>query len=129
MGRVVGRGDPWNEGQLEEEQRAASPPSLLSFSIQEDDETSTVSLRGELDMSCTHEVDKIVEALSSRDRTLVVFDLTNLSFLDSTGLSHLVKATWALREEGKNVQVVGARGSVLKVIELTGLSEELRIVR
>jgi anti-anti-sigma factor len=112
----------------EDETSTSTGGALMSFSMQAVGGTRTAFLHGELDMSCKREVDHIVEALSSSDCPQVVFDVTNLSFVDSTGLSYLVKATWVLREEGKDVQLEGARGSVLKVIELTGLADELNMV-
>ena len=104
-------------------------PSLFSYSIASTDGRTTLSLRGELDMSCTIELEAITGALSSFEGTDLVVDLSELSFLDSTGLSYLLKARETLRQRGKRVQVVGAHGGVLKVIKVTGLTDVLNVVR
>jgi anti-anti-sigma factor len=71
----------------------------------------------------------MVEALSSSDGMDAVLDLTDLSFVDSSGLSYLVKAKHALGQQGKEVRVVVAGGSVMRAIELTGLTDVLHVVQ
>jgi anti-sigma B factor antagonist len=98
----------------------------VSFSIDVVDGRTTVSLHGELDMSCQQEVEALAEAISA-DGSDVLFDLHDLSYMDSSGLLAILDARRLLKERGKPVQVIGAHGTVLKVIELTGMAQELNL--
>jgi len=97
------------------------------FSVEVADGMTTVALLGELDLSCRDDMEAVTESLSHDGLGLVVFDLGGLSFMDSTGLLALFHAKRALNDEGRMVQVVGAHGSVLKVIELTKMAQELNL--
>jgi anti-anti-sigma factor len=98
----------------------------VSFSIDVVDGRTTVSFHGELDMSCQQDVEALAEAISA-DGSDVVFDLHDLSYMDSSGLLAILDARRLLNEREKPVQVIGAHGTVLKVIELTGMAQELNL--
>jgi anti-anti-sigma factor len=100
---------------------------LLSITLDVADDRTTLSFHGELDMSCQADVESAVEPISASRGSDVVFDLTDLTFIDSSGLLALLDAKTALNRNGMEVWVVGAHGSVLRVIEVTGLSEVLNL--
>lgn len=59
--------------------------------------------------------------VSTRPRCALIVDLTEVSFIDSTGLGVLVTALKHTREAGGSLDVVVAAPRVLKVLALTGL--------
>jgi anti-anti-sigma factor len=80
------------------------------------EETRSIRLVGELDMSSARELE---EALGSAVEQAgpVLIDLSELTFMDSTGISVLLKATEALRGRGCII-LHGERDNVGRVLDL-----------
>ena len=55
-----------------------------------------------------------------------MLDLTDVSFVDSTGLRSIVRASRLLVDAGGQLTVSGLSGAAERVLELTGLLEGLR---
>ena len=85
---------------------------------------SVVSLAGELDLSTIPRVEKqLLEQVSSH--VGVVVDLTNVSFIDSSGIALLIRAFHAT-DGGGTVNTVIAQGSqVERVFRLAGIDRAL----
>lgn len=83
-----------------------------------------MTLIGEVDLA---NVEKLREASQtaarSGDYTCLVFDLTRLGFIDSSGLHALADARSAMVARGGSAKLVCAHESLLKVFELTGLNQ------
>ena len=75
----------------------------------------TCSPRPQLDAELTR--------LTHEGRTSIVVDLSRVDFLDSTGLSVLVKALKRVRESEGSLDVVVTVDRVAKVFRLTGLDQ------
>ena len=80
---------------------------------------------GELDVASTPELE--AELVRATDKELVVVDLRELEFIDSTGLGVLVKAHDRAREAGRRFALVRGLGQVQRLLGLTGLSEQLAV--
>jgi anti-sigma B factor antagonist len=79
-----------------------------------------VSLRGELDVSWVDEVRLRVEALSDGGAEIRL-DLSELEFIDSTGISLLITLVKHARQTGGALKVDPVPpGQVRRVLELTG---------
>jgi anti-sigma B factor antagonist len=83
-------------------------------------------LRGELDVSSSAALEEELARIDGS--TLIVLDLTDLEFIDSTGLGVLVKAHQRVRDEGTRLVVVHDGGQVKRLLELTGLDQQLELV-
>jgi anti-sigma B factor antagonist len=82
---------------------------------------SVVSVSGEVDLATSPELrDALNAALEAS--TQVVIDLSQVSFLDSTGLGVLVQAHQRAEAEGASLRLVVTESSVRRVIDVTGLS-------
>ena len=79
-----------------------------------------VIVTGELDAHTAPQVREVVEAAITPSAQVVV-DLTDVTFLDSTGLGVFVTALKHLREVDGTLDLVITSPRVLKVFELTGL--------
>jgi len=82
-----------------------------------------LKLRGELDMSSAVEFRETIEQLLEKSRKRLVFDLSDLSFMDSSGIAVLVFAA-------NNVDAIEVRHSspiIKRIVEATGLTDFLRI--
>jgi anti-sigma B factor antagonist len=84
---------------------------------------SIVSLSGELDLSTIPLIDKRLLAEASAKGAVIV-DLTDVSFIDSTGIGLLIQAFRSCGREG--LHTVIARGSqVERVFEVAGIGQAL----
>jgi anti-anti-sigma factor len=84
-------------------------------------------LRGELDMIGTPEVEARLSELA-RAGTDVRLDLSELTFMDSTGVRLLFAATTDRGDADPKLEIVRPTGDVWRVIELTGLQRVLPFV-
>jgi anti-sigma B factor antagonist len=97
------------------------------FGIQEGLDGDVVSLRltGELDMGSVPVLEQRLEQLGAENR-LVALDLSELEFVDSTGIHALVEAVKASRERGAWLRVdPDLRPQVQRVLRLVALEEFL----
>ena len=82
-----------------------------------------VAVHGEVDLSV---VDALDDALGTAIRESVgafIVDLSDLEFIESTGLQVLLRARGLLGREDRALAVVCPHGPVRRVFELSGLSE------
>lgn len=80
-----------------------------------------VAVTGEVDVySAPALKDKITELTRSGQNTLIV-DLSNVAFLDSTGLGALVEARAVTAEAGGALPLVCNQERILKLFTITGL--------
>lgn len=80
-----------------------------------------VEVTGDLDMSTTPQLrDRLLELVQGGAQVVVV-DLTEVGFLDSSGLGALVVAYKELRERDGWLGVVGVRPPVRKVFSVTSV--------
>jgi anti-anti-sigma factor len=92
-----------------------------------DGDTSTVTLRGELDMATVPQVEEAVRALGEAPRRLVV-DLRELRFLDSMGLELLIGLDARLSADGRELVLVRGPRAVHRLFTVMELDSVLRIV-
>jgi anti-sigma B factor antagonist len=83
-----------------------------------------VALAGECDLAVREELRSALLAAVGRAR-LVVVDLRELEFLDSSGVHSLIAAHHDALERGGRLQVVNAGGVVADVLTVTGVGELL----
>jgi anti-anti-sigma factor len=86
---------------------------------------TVLRLFGELDLASSPALEEELQKVSARQ--LIVVDLRELEFIDSTGLSVLVKAHQRARELGHQFGLVKGAGQVQRLLGLTGLADRLTI--
>ena len=89
---------------------------------------AVVAVSGELDLASGPELEAQLDQLTGPDVQLVVIDLRGLDFMDSTGLSILVRAHQRLAGEGCEMGLVKGSQQVQRLLDLTGVAERLRLV-
>ncbi len=85
-----------------------------------------LALKGELDVSSSAALEEELQRVNGA--SVIVLDLTDLEFIDSTGLGVLVKTHQRLREEGDQLAIVEGSGQVKRLLELTGLDRQLTLI-
>jgi anti-sigma B factor antagonist len=81
---------------------------------------AVVALAGECDLAVRDELAAALQA-AVRDAHVVVVDLAELRFLDSSGVHGLITAHHAARDKGGHLYVVNSGGSVATVLDITGI--------
>jgi anti-anti-sigma factor len=84
-------------------------------------------LVGELDEFTAPLFEASLNPMLDHSRTELVIDLSQLHFLDSTGLGILLRAHHVLSERGARFVLVAPRPQAVRVFEATGLSEFFNI--
>jgi anti-anti-sigma factor len=91
-----------------------------------DDGVAVVTPRGELDVAGTPALeDALAEVLREPDVQAVVIDLSQLEFMDSSGLRAVVLADQRLRGDGLRFALVRGGEPVHRVFELTRMTDRL----
>lgn len=92
---------------------------------QEGDGVAVLVTSGELDLASSEQLEAAVtEAIAARSRHVIV-DLRGLEFIDSVGLSVLIKADRRVRETGGRFGLVRGSGQVQRLLGLTGLASRV----
>lgn len=82
-----------------------------------------VAVSGEVDLSVVPELELALETAILESEGDFVIDLSELRFIDSTGLHVLLRARGLLGREDRALAVICPHGPVRRVFELSGFSE------
>jgi len=83
---------------------------------------------GELDIATTPILERAFEAVfDDAGAPMIVVDLTELSFIDSTGIGALIRMNDAC-EAADRLRVVNGSPAVVKVLDITGVRRQLPII-
>jgi anti-sigma B factor antagonist len=93
-----------------------------------DDTTHVVSLRGEIDAMTAPRLGSRLFGLADEGKRAVVVDLTEVSFMDSTGIGVLLNALRHFTVRHIQMVLVCPTARVLRPFEVTGLTGHLTIV-
>lgn len=80
---------------------------------------------GELDAATAPELLRYLEPAARNGYEGLVLDLSQLQFMDSSGVQVIVSVAAAVEERGEKLVVQGAQRIVLRVLEITGVAEHL----
>jgi anti-anti-sigma factor len=100
-------------------------PNLFSATVQSVDGGMVVMLVGELDMATAPELSEVLESCLAAGPPEVIVDLGGLTFVDSSGISVLVRAQQDLIAQGRQLAVRSPRQLVKRVLEIAGLTDYL----
>ena len=105
---------------------ASSSP--FGVTIERRDSAVHLALSGELDISTAQRLEDDLARVEAERPELIVLDLKDLAFMDSTGLRLLIMADARAREEGRRVVIGRGNEMIQRVLRLTRLDERLEIV-
>jgi len=86
-----------------------------------------ITVSGEVDLATSPELDVAIIAAIDSGTSSVVIDLTDVSFMDSSGLGVIVRALKRCREAENDLDLVITNERVLKVFGITGLDQVIPI--
>ena len=87
--------------------------------------TWRVELHGAIDLETAPALSTQLDDLAGRDALLVIVDLSDVTFLDSSGMRALIHGARVLEDAGGRLLVQGASGAVERVLELTDVLRRL----
>jgi anti-anti-sigma factor len=95
--------------------------------LRTEDRASVFAISGELDLASAPELESHIAQAFQSGAKMVIVDLRELEFIDSTGLSVLVKAHQQAQEAGCELGIVNGGAQVRRLLSLTGVTERLRV--
>ena len=101
--------------------------SHFRVEVRNADATTVISVSGELDLASSPALEEELERVAQSDAQVVVVDLRNLEFMDSTGLSVLVRAHQRAEEHGRRLGLVNGSQQVQRLLTLTGVADRLML--
>ncbi len=88
---------------------------------------AVVDLGGELDLAVAADLRTLLEGVAAERPRLVVVDVTEVSFIDSTVLREILRAHHAVAGAGGRFVVAGPQPPVERLLQLTGTTEVFAI--
>ena len=82
-------------------------------------------LSGEVDISNAHLFKKQLEAALAEKKQNITIDLSELSYIDSTGLGVIIGAYGSIKKDGYSIKVTNPKENVKKLINISGLDKIL----
>jgi len=102
----------------------------MDFHISEkmlNDELALLKVKGRLDAVAAPDLKSRLKELVADNHVTVIIDLTDVSFIDSSGLAALVSGFRAAREAGGSIKLAGLREQTMMVFKLTRLDRVFEI--
>lgn len=93
---------------------------MLDVTIAVSGENKVLSFIGELDISTVDKFKKSIDESREGAREIIL-DMSQLSFVDSTGVGGLLNVVKTLQKNGLPVKIVNVSSEVYEVLDLLGL--------
>ena len=104
-----------------------SPVPLFRVTVEPLEETCFIRASGELDRGTAERLSSALDAARA-DGMTVLLDLSDVRFIDSTGLRILLSAARATDADDWALFIVRASSAVWRLVELTGTRSQLPLV-
>ena len=102
--------------------------SHFRVEVQNHGRAAIITVSGELDLASSPALQEELDRLAASDSELLIIDLRALDFMDSTGLSVLVRAHQRSEEQGRQLAMVKGPQQVQRLLSLTGVGDRLTLV-
>ena len=87
-----------------------------------------IAVSGEIDVATAPQLRECLHRVIAQGESTIVLDLLGVTFLDSTALGVLVGGLKRCRELGGDLHIVVADPRIVKIFEITGLTNVFTIV-
>jgi anti-sigma B factor antagonist len=113
--------------QLEEGLPVRSPEELngLQIAIERHSHMVIVRLTGEVDVATAPELDRRLQETAAGGHTHVLIDLSEVEFMDSTGLQSIVRAQYSADSDGRRLTLRPGSPQVQRLFAITGLLDRM----
>ena len=94
----------------------------------EDTKTLTVRLAGELDQHMAEKIRNTIDSeILKTGANNLVFDMTESSFMDSSGIGMMIGRYKLMKRLNGNVEVTGMQDSVYRIFRMSGLNQIIKV--
>lgn len=100
----------------------------LEIEVAKEGDTAVIRLHGELDLASAPAFTAQFEEIGAQETTVVVIDLTELEFMDSTGLRSILMAHERCGESGQQFAVIPGENQVARLLEIARVQEHLNLI-
>lgn len=100
----------------------------FSVTVSKDGERAIVTLRGELDLSGTDRLRAALEQAEEPPTGLLILDLSELDFIDSTGLEIVLRAARRAHDAGRRLAVARPSTYVRRLLKVTAIDQSLDVI-
>ena len=102
------------------------PPDAYAIEVREPSGGVLVlGLQGEFDLASAPSLREQLDKARAAAARGVVCDFSGVTFVDSSGLRELLRASAAFREDGKAFALAGLQPAVIRLLELTGATDAI----
>lgn len=102
--------------------------SHFRLEVRNQGQATVIAVSGELDLASSPALQEELDRVAASDVPLLIIDLRDLDFMDSTGLSVLVRAHQRTEEQGRRLAMVKGPQQVQRLLSLTGVADRLTVV-
>lgn len=99
----------------------------INIDTTENEQEYSIVIEGELDVYTAPELQKVLEPIRQSGSHDIKIDLTDVSYMDSTGLGIFVGTLKDLNQHDKALYVTGVSKRILRLFEITGLRDLMHI--
>lgn len=86
-----------------------------------------ISLQGELDVSTAEKLKDYLHNLAKERIMDMKINLTNLDYIDSTGLGVMIGVLKKLKIYDKEIYIINPKSNVMKIFTITGLDKIFKV--
>lgn len=97
----------------------------LRIDVRRDGGRAILTLAGELDMASSELLEQALAGEDLASEAMLVLDLQQLQFIDSTGLRVILTALERCRERGQEFAITPGSEQVKRLLSVTGVAEHL----
>lgn len=103
---------------------------MLNFDLETDSEgtSALVTIRGDFDLQVAERASAELTRVEASAPELLVIDLSDLSFLDSSGMGVIAAAQARAADAGRRLLVVRPPPGVRRAFEVSGLDDVINMV-
>lgn len=100
----------------------------MQIEVRSEPDRVVLSLHGELDLASAPLLQEEIAGAEADDAALIVLDLDDLEFIDSTGLRIILAAHERSQERGQVLALTRGSQQVQRLMSITRAGEHLRII-
>lgn len=99
----------------------------ISSSMDIENDFWNISLQGELDVSTADKLKEYLHSLADKKIIDMKINLTNLEYIDSTGLGVMIGILKKLKISDKEIYIINPKSNVKKIFTITGLDKIFKV--
>jgi anti-anti-sigma factor len=102
--------------------------TLRVSSEQAGEKAIRIVVAGELDMASAPQIEEELRSVEQQDPSVILLDLRELEFMDSSGLRAILTAEARAHDQGRRLVVIRGSENIQRLFAVTRLDERMEIV-